>query len=234
MTESVAFESKEIKMSLVARVCVASWNFGGCFGALVVSEMSTEIRYVKRVEMALDLGQLSLQDPGLPDGFFWQVWSPVFSSTHAKIMNSSFGNDLDGRIFPTYRQYEACEYLIRSSCSAKSFSPEGTWLIGKKIDFYPSAKFNVGRPVEFCAAIQSVHFSAYQGNIQNVSTLPQYRRLGLGRALVLKALYGFKMQGRKKAILEVTAENHDAIRLYSSVGFRPNKLLYSEAFVELY
>ncbi|MBR0225316.1 MAG: GNAT family N-acetyltransferase [Thermoguttaceae bacterium] len=194
--------------------------------------MTTAIRYVRRVEMTLDLTNHELPEPTLPDGFFWTAWNPVLISTHARILHAAFCNDLDGRVFPTYRQYEACEYLVRASSSAKSFAPEGTWLIGREIEVDAGTNVSVGRPLKFCAAIQGVRPSKKMGQIQNVSTLPTYRRQGLGRALVLKALNGFLSKGRTHASLEVTAENTGAIRLYSSLGFQPKKLYFSESFIE--
>lgn len=194
--------------------------------------MTVEIRYVKRVEMELDLTRGELPSPTLPDGFFWTAWNPVFIPTHAQILHAAFCNDLDGHVFPTYRQYEACEHLIRASSSAKSFAPEGTWLIGREESDATFSGAAVGRPITFCAAIQGVRPSKRLGQVQNVSTLPQFRRHGLGRALVLKALHGFREKGRTKATLEVTAENTGAVRLYSSLGFEPKRIFYSESFVE--
>lgn len=194
--------------------------------------MSFEIRYVKRVEMVLDLATYEACEPTLPDGFFWTPWNSLFVSAHALILHNAFRDDLDGCIFPTYRQYEACEHLIRATSSVRSFAPEGTWLIGRQSLSSNHGGISVGRPIEYCAAIQCVCQTRRVGEIQNVSTLPQFRRLGLGRALVAKALFGFIKKGRSQARLEVTAENVAALRLYASLGFCSKKILYSESFIE--
>jgi len=183
--------------------------------------------------MTLDLTQTELPEPSLPQNFFWTPWDNLLVSEHAHILHAAFCNDLDGRIFPTYRQYEACEYLIRSSSSSESFAPEGTWLIGRELEPTNYQMIKVGRPSEFCAAIQCMRLSEKTCEIQNVSTSPQYRRLGLGRALILKALRSLTWKGLLRATLEVTAENSAAIRLYSSLGFQPTKLIFSESFVEV-
>ncbi len=64
------------------------------------------------------------------------------------------------------------------------------------------------------------------GAIQNVGVIPSYRGLGLGRALVRRALEGFCQAGLHRAYLEVTAENASAVQLYRDVGFRRAKTLY--------
>ena len=194
--------------------------------------MSFEIRYVKRVEMVLDLPTRETLEPTLPSGFFWTPWHPLFIPHHARILHDAFRDDLDGRVFPTYRQYEACEHLVRATSDSTSFVPEGTWLIGRETSSARRIGINVGRPIEYCAAIQCVCRSKRLGEIQNVSTVPRFRGLGLGRALVIKALRGFVEKGKSQATLEVTAENVAALRLYASLGFRSKRIFYSESFVE--
>jgi ribosomal protein S18 acetylase RimI-like enzyme len=64
------------------------------------------------------------------------------------------------------------------------------------------------------------------GAIQNLGVVPDHRGKGLGRALLLKALAGFAQVNAASAMLEVTARNEAAIRMYRSVGFRNHKTLY--------
>jgi ribosomal protein S18 acetylase RimI-like enzyme len=56
--------------------------------------------------------------------------------------------------------------------------------------------------------------------------VPACRGRGLGRALLLYALYGFRQAGLAVAMLEVTAQNDAAVRLYRRLGFRRRKTLY--------
>ena len=49
---------------------------------------------------------------------------------------------------------------------------------------------------------------------------------GLGAALLLKALHGFRNAGLGRAFLEVTAQNDGAVRLYHRLGFRRRKTVY--------
>ena len=64
------------------------------------------------------------------------------------------------------------------------------------------------------------------GAIQNLGITPEHRGLGLGRALLLKALEGFSRHGLGRGFLEVTAQNEAAVRLYRQVGFRARKTVY--------
>lgn len=191
--------------------------------------MSVEIRYVKRLLMSFDFAQTQLEKPELYNDFFWTAWRPTLTRTHAKLIHAAFSNDLDGRIFPTFKQYVACEHLVQATAAASLFVPEATWLIGR----YLPAPNNKGMtPFEYCAAIQCVRKKKKVGEIQNVSVLPNLRRQGLGRALTLKALNSFKELGVERVLLEATAENAIAIRMYDSIGFRPLRYFYTESFVD--
>ena len=59
------------------------------------------------------------------------------------------------------------------------------------------------------------------GEISNVAVLPQWRRNGLARALLERAIRdGESLYGLQDFTLEVRAGNQAAIRLYESEGFR--------------
>ncbi len=62
--------------------------------------------------------------------------------------------------------------------------------------------------------------------IQNLGLVPAHRGRGIGTALLLQALHGFRRAGLARAMLEVTAQNEGAIRLYRRLGFRFRKTLY--------
>ena len=61
--------------------------------------------------------------------------------------------------------------------------------------------------------------------IQNVGVVDAHRGRGLGTALVLQALDGFRKIGLSRAFLEVTAENAGAVSIYEKLGFRTVKTL---------
>jgi ribosomal protein S18 acetylase RimI-like enzyme len=64
------------------------------------------------------------------------------------------------------------------------------------------------------------------GAIQNLGVMTAHRGRGLGKALLVAALHGFRRCGLGRGILEVTAQNESAVRLYRSLGFRCRKTVY--------
>ena len=58
-----------------------------------------------------------------------------------------------------------------------------------------------------------------EGQITNIATLPEYRRQGLGRAVVLALANMARERGLCVLYLEVRASNAAAISLYESLGF---------------
>ena len=58
-----------------------------------------------------------------------------------------------------------------------------------------------------------------------------HRGKGLGTALLRRALTGFCEVGLERAMLEVTAQNSGAVRLYQRLGFRRVKTVYKAAEV---
>jgi ribosomal protein S18 acetylase RimI-like enzyme len=70
-----------------------------------------------------------------------------------------------------------------------------------------------------------------EGWIGSLGTRRGYRKMGLGRAMLLAAFRWLKSQGIKTAVLDVDADNPTgALRLYESVGFRTVKteVVYSK------
>jgi ribosomal-protein-alanine N-acetyltransferase len=61
---------------------------------------------------------------------------------------------------------------------------------------------------------------ARKGHIVSVAVLEEYRRVGLGRALVEEAMEGMKQRGCSEAYLEVRVTNQPAVLLYEKLGFR--------------
>ena len=57
-----------------------------------------------------------------------------------------------------------------------------------------------------------------KGHVVSVAVLPEYRRKGIGRALVTKAMEGMLRYGAKQCYLEVRVTNDEAISLYKKLG----------------
>lgn len=174
--------------------------------------MSMSITYYKRFRMEVDLDS-GIQPPAaLPPGYRWVAWDEALLERHAEVKYACFHQEIDSHVFPCLGDPQGCLRLMREIRRKSGFLPASTWLIHGGGGF-------VG-------TIQGVMDRGPIGAIQNVGVVPSCRGMGMGQALVLKCLEGFRASGMSKAYLEVTAENQSAVRLYRSIGFRKAKTLY--------
>lgn len=169
------------------------------------------VRYYKRFRMEVDLGDIR-EPRALPRGYVWVPWQEAMLDYHAWVKYRCFQNELDSVIFPCLSNHLGCQQLMQEISSRRGFVPEATWLIGTE--------------TSFVGTVQGVidHFSV--GMIQNLGVVPEARGKGLGTALLLKALLGFQQAGLRRGMLEVTAENTVAVRLYRRIGFRRARTVY--------
>ncbi|MDR0520465.1 MAG: GNAT family N-acetyltransferase [Planctomycetaceae bacterium] len=178
-------------------------------------------RFVKRNQMVFDFARTPAAEPQLPAGFFFVNWSPSLVDPHADVLHRSFRNDLDGTVFTTFRQYGHCRRLIELVSVNPHFLPAATLLI---------ARNGADQKQEYVANIQGLKLSAEIGAIQNVAVLPEYRRQGIGQALVQGALQGFRQAGVCRVTLEATADNFPAAKLYHRIGFTTFRTYFREIF----
>ena len=169
------------------------------------------VKYFKRHRMELVLAHLP-GVPELPAGFRWVPWDDSLLAMHAEVKFQSFHQHEDALVFPSLGSRAGCHDLMTAIRRRDCFCPQATWL--------------VAGPDGFVGTIQGLLDSHRYGGIQNLGVVPECRGLGLGRALLLKALAGFASVGVPRAFLEVTATNAPAVQLYRSVGFRAYKTLY--------
>ena len=168
--------------------------------------------------MEIDLQRLRFTAPVLPDGFRWQPWHVRLIERHAAVKYSGFRGEPDARVFKSLSDLEGCTRLMTDISSLPNFVPQATWLIARDADDFHAAE-DVG-------TIQGMSQYDVLGAIQNVAVRPEYRGLGFGRALMLKALDGFQRARLRRAFLEVTASNAAAVELYRSLGFRLTQTSY--------
>ncbi len=168
--------------------------------------------------MTIDLRSCDLPQPHLPSGFGWVPFREEFVSRHAVVKHESFRSEMDISIFPNLSSNSGCEQLMRAICQHQKFLESATWLI--------TTERNELITCEDCATIQGLALSPILGEIQNVGVAPEYRGLGLGRALVVKSLHGFRESGLKRVQLEVTAHNKPAVELYRSIGFKLTQTMF--------
>jgi ribosomal protein S18 acetylase RimI-like enzyme len=170
-----------------------------------------KVKYFKRHRM-----ELPLRSPHpvaeLPAGFRWLAWDDSLLALHAEVKYLSFNQHEDALVFPSLGSRSGCHDLMAAIRYRPNFCPEATWLIAG--------------PDSAVGTIQGLIDESGFGGIQNLGVVPEYRGLGLGRALLLMALAGFASIGVRRAFLEVTATNEPAVRMYRAVGFRAHKTLY--------
>jgi ribosomal protein S18 acetylase RimI-like enzyme len=168
--------------------------------------------------MEFDFARTPLIEPVLPAGYHWLPWHRRFLDRHSQVKHASFQGEVDSLVFPCLGQLHGCRKLMREICRQSSFLAEATWLITFRFDDWSH--------ITDFATIQGLGKSPTLGAIQNVGVVPEHRGQGLGRALVLRALAGFRSAGLKRVYLEVTAENKQAVALYQSIGFQLTLTLY--------
>ncbi len=176
--------------------------------------------YFKRYRMEFDFRRQTVPDATLPEGYVWVAWHPSLSDAHAHVKFRSFRGELDTQVFPCLRDLPGCRKLMSDIASHDGFVPQATWLIR-----FIGNEFH--GPL-LCGTIQGLKRSRWLGAVQNVGVIPEHRGLGLGRALLLKALAGFEDARLQRVYLEVTASNDAAVQLYRQVGFRLLKTSYRE------
>jgi ribosomal protein S18 acetylase RimI-like enzyme len=180
--------------------------------AMATTSVSRQVTYFKRYRMEMDLvGPLPCV-PSLPEGFEWIPWDERLIEAHASVKFHCFRAELDGIVFPNLSSRAGCERLMREICSRPGFRPQSTWL--------------VTNGQTYVATVQGIADGIGNGGIQNLGVIPGFRGRGIGIALLLQALHGFRLTGLARATLEVTAQNSAAIRMYRQVGFRFRKTIY--------
>jgi ribosomal protein S18 acetylase RimI-like enzyme len=168
------------------------------------------VRYFKRYRMEIDLD--GLPHPELPDGYEFLGWHPSLLDTHAEALYTCFFQGVDTIVFPSLGDRVGCRCLMTEIIRRPGFEPWATWLL------------TVGS--EPVGTVQGIRERSGMGAIQNIGIVWTHRGHGLGSALLLQALHGFRLSGLGRVFLEVTAENDSAVRLYRRLGFRRRKTLY--------
>lgn len=176
--------------------------------------------YLRRFRMEFDFARDRLAPPVLPPYYQWTSWDQSLVERHAAVKYHSFRDEIDSLVFPSLGATSGCRQLMRDITHQASFVPKATWLIS----FCPDPR----EAPEDCGTIQGLAKSAHVGAVQNVGVVPEHRGLGLGRALVLKSLSGFRRLGYRRVSLDVTADNCPAVALYRSIGFRLSRTMYRE------
>ncbi|OAI47919.1 hypothetical protein AYO44_08505 [Planctomycetaceae bacterium SCGC AG-212-F19] len=167
--------------------------------------------YFKRFKMEIELAAIP-PVPALPPGFQFVPWNETLVAAHADIKYQCFHEEIDAAVFPSLGTRDGCLHLMTGIRNKTGFLPEATWLIAGAEGY--------------CATVQGICERHRVGAIQNLGVIPAQRGHGLGRTLLILALHGFIRHGLGRGMLEVTAQNDGAIRLYRTLGFRCVKTVY--------
>jgi len=176
------------------------------------------LTYFKRFQMDIDLTRPIFRPQPLPTGYRLLPWDEDLLEPHAGVKYRSFCFEIDANVFPCLGDRDGCSRLMRDISRRDTFVPEATWLLQFE---YPGQ--NGG---EFCGTIQGIQQRSGHGAVQNLGITPEHRGLGLGTRLLHQALMAFAARDMERAVLEVTAQNLGAFRLYERLGFRQVKTVY--------
>jgi ribosomal protein S18 acetylase RimI-like enzyme len=81
-----------------------------------------------------------------------------------------------------------------------------------------------GMVLSYIDSNENAEYNRMRGWTENICVRRPWRRKGLARALIVRALEAVKERGMSEAALGVDTDNTSgALRLYESVGFRPVK-----------
>jgi GNAT superfamily N-acetyltransferase len=177
-----------------------------------------ELPCVKRLRMEISLAGRDLSVSPPPRGYSFLPWESSLLEAFAQAKHRSFRNSFDINLFPCLGNVEGCRRLMSEIAAKPGFLSEATWLLVHAGD-------GGGRP-EFCGTVQGVCDEFGLGAIQNLGVAGEHRSQGLGAALLRRALAGFRRAGITRVYLEVTADNHHALRLYRKTGFSTVRAVY--------
>jgi ribosomal protein S18 acetylase RimI-like enzyme len=177
-----------------------------------------DLAYFKRFRMEISLAGRDLTPTPVPDRYYFVPWEEPLLDAFAQAKYLSFRSELDANVFPCLAEFEGCRRLMAEITRKPGFLPGATWLVVCCPD-------GQSRP-QYCGTVQGVRDKHGLGAIQNLGTVPEHRRRGLGMSLLLRSLAGFRQAGLRRVYLEVTAQNQDAVRLYRRVGFATIRTVY--------
>lgn len=163
--------------------------------------------YRWRAAMALPLESLT-EPPRFPDGYSAISWDPVWLDRVGEIDRRSYSGTVDAALYSRYfRSATGSRRLWNEALADRfgRFDPERTLLL---------MRGGVPRG-QLMASIRS----SREGFIGDLAVLPEDRG-GAGRALLLECLWRYRRAGFQWVSLAVTLDNHRALHLYESLGFK--------------
>ncbi|MGO8702453.1 MAG: GNAT family N-acetyltransferase [Candidatus Brocadiia bacterium] len=137
--------------------------------------------------------------PILPENFSLRSCRAGDEAAWLDIIRRSYGGDWPDDAFQ------------RHMLSEESFRPERLFF----------AVTDTGRPVATAGALKKLPHGDWTGYLHMLAVLPEFRRRGLGTALLRRCLVYFREQSWRDAVLDTEASRLEAIRVYLAGGFVP-------------
>ena len=137
--------------------------------------------------------------PVLPENFSLRSCRAGDEAAWLDIIRRSYGGDWPDDAFQ------------RHMLSEESFRPERLFFVVTE----------AGRPIAAAGALRKLLHGDRTGYLHMMAVLPEFRRRGLGTALLRRCLIYFREQGWRNAALDTEVSRPEAIALYLANGFVP-------------
>lgn len=122
------------------------------------------------------------------------------------------------------QEIEAYVYLHRAVFESKNMTVEWRKRILHSPEYLPDLDLVAvapdGRLAAFCVCWLNKQLQEPHGQIEPLGVHHDYRKLGLGRAILLEGLNRLQLHGAAKIYVETDKYRNDALGLYEAVGFR--------------
>jgi ribosomal protein S18 acetylase RimI-like enzyme len=165
------------------------------------------ICYRWRAAMVVRLADLA-DRPVLPDGYTLAPFDPARLDQIAVVDWQAYRGTVDAALYWRY---------FRSPLGTRRLWDEA--LRGRFGAFDPERTRLLLHEDRLCGDVLCAVRTRREGFIGNLAVLPEHRG-GLGRALLLSALWAHREAGFEHVSLAVTLANERALHLYTTLGFR--------------
>ena len=170
-----------------------------------------------RVLLTRDLGRPLPPAPALPPGLELRGTDASQADAYAKFAFEAYRGTTDFNIITPDASPEAYLRLYRR-------------FIGGELGAYaPRLSLHLSDPSGTTVGVVHTIVLGRDPYVGDLSVAAAHRRKGLGRALLVRALNGYREAGHTRTGLTVTAQNTAAYNLYRSVGFEVERS--SEVFL---
>ena len=169
------------------------------------------LRTYPRDFMVLDMSEHGVPPAGPAAGRVRiHPWSNSIQEDAARLIAEAYKGHVDSQINDQYRSVSGARRFLLNIVQYPGCG-----------SFFAAGSFLASDPDTgaVCGLCLSSLVSADVGHVTQICTTPAARGTGVGYELLRRALQGLVDQGCRKVSLTVTAENHEAIRLYERVGF---------------